>query len=112
VYAQAESAPKTIWLPVTATAPLAPVPNAPGDDGPAGSPAPYASRAALIADLDWLREIGAKGFFVDSLRLTDPAPASAAEQRGSGVTSRRCPVRPRPQPRAVAGSACSTRPTL
>ncbi len=52
VYAQAAQAPKTVWLPVTATAP---------------TDAAYASRAALFADLDWLREIGAKGFFVDSL---------------------------------------------
>lgn len=64
IYAQAAQAPKTVWLPVTATAP---------------TDAAYASRAALFADLDWLREIGAKGFFVDS--LTAAATENAADAR-------------------------------
>jgi hypothetical protein len=63
VYAQAAQAPKTVWLPVTATAP---------------TDAAYASRAALFTDLDWLREIGAKGFFVDSLTAATAENAATA----------------------------------
>ena len=63
VYAQATEAPKTIWLPVTGTAPT--MPATPATPGAPAAPG-YGSRAALLQDLDWLREIGAKGFFVDS----------------------------------------------
>jgi hypothetical protein len=64
VYAQAAEAPKTMWIPVVATA----------DAGPAEKTAVgYASRTALHADLDWLRDIGARGFYVDSVRAVDPA---------------------------------------
>ncbi|MDX1932849.1 MAG: hypothetical protein SFU56_09615 [Capsulimonadales bacterium] len=61
-YAHTAEAPKTMWLPVLAT----------GDADPARKVARgYASRAALHADLDWLREIGARGFFVDGVRILD-----------------------------------------
>lgn len=64
VYGQAAEATKTLWLPVIATADAAPGEKiAPG----------YASRIALQSDLDRLRGIGARGFFVDGVRLTDPA---------------------------------------
>jgi hypothetical protein len=63
-YAQASEAPKTLWLPVVATADAAPtVKNSPG----------YASRTVLHQDLDNLRQIGARGFYVDSVRGADPA---------------------------------------
>ncbi|MBC8103882.1 MAG: hypothetical protein H7Z41_15015 [Cytophagales bacterium] len=66
VYAQASEAGRTLWLPVTAT----------NDDGPgagAKKEGGYVSRAALISDFDWLRDLGARGFYVDSLRTLDPA---------------------------------------
>lgn len=65
VYAQASEAPKTLWLPVTGTQ-SARAAAAKTDPG-------YPSASALFADLDWLREIGARGFYVDSLRVLDPA---------------------------------------
>ena len=59
VYGQAAEATKTLWLPVIATADAAPgEKTAPG----------YASRVALQGDLDRLREIGARGFYVDGVR--------------------------------------------
>ena len=63
-YAQAAEAPKTLWLPVTGT-----------QDTEAGAKPEigYPSRATLFGELDWLREIGAKGFYVEGLRLADPA---------------------------------------
>lgn len=63
VYAQASEAPKTMWTPVTATS-----------DAKAGEKtAPgYGTRTALHSDLDWLRELGARGFFVDGVRIIDP----------------------------------------
>lgn len=64
VYAQAVEANKTVWLPVVATADAAP-----GQKTAIG----YSSRIGLHKDLDWLREIGARGFYVDGVRLTDPA---------------------------------------
>lgn len=63
VYGQAAQAGRTLWLPVTAVAPM------PEAAAPAAAPG-YASRAALFADLDWLQGIGAKGFFVDSLNAS------------------------------------------
>jgi hypothetical protein len=63
VYAQAADAPRTMWLPVTSTA----------DAAPAQKTAPgYASPLALQSDFDYLREIGARGFYVSGVRLTDP----------------------------------------
>ena len=63
MYAQAAEASKNLWLPVIATADAAPEEKtAPG----------YASRVALQSDLDRLRSIGARGFYVDGVRLTDP----------------------------------------
>ncbi len=64
VYAQASEAPKTIWTPVTATG------DAPLQEK---SSQGYGTRNALHADLDWLREIGARGFFVDGAHIVDPA---------------------------------------
>jgi hypothetical protein len=65
-YAQAAQSPKTLWLPVTGTQ----------DTRSAAKPDKgYPSRAALFADLDWLREIGAKGFFVHGLQIVDPGRA-------------------------------------
>lgn len=62
-YAQASEAPKTLWLPIVGTADASPeVKNSAG----------YASRTVLHQDLDWLREIGARGFYVDSVRTVDP----------------------------------------
>ncbi len=77
IYAQAADAPKTIWLPVTATS-----------DKATGKPAKgYASRVAMHSDLDWLRDIGARGFFVNGVRVADAARANndlsdAPEQLG------------------------------
>jgi hypothetical protein len=65
VYAQAADAPKTMWLPVTGTQET----DSPTQKAAQG----YASRFALHADLDWLREIGARGFYVDGVRIVDPA---------------------------------------
>ena len=63
VYAQAAEANKTLWLPVVATA----------DAPPAHKTAKgYASSLSLHADLDWLREIGARGFYVNGVHLADP----------------------------------------
>jgi hypothetical protein len=64
VYAQAAEAPKTMWMPVVATADAEIA-----DKTTAG----YASRAALHSNLDWLREIGARAFYVDGVRVVDPA---------------------------------------
>jgi hypothetical protein len=63
-YADAVEAPKAMWIPVIATADADPA-----DKTAAG----YASRAALHTDLDWLRDIGARGFYVDGVRVADPA---------------------------------------
>lgn len=62
-YAQAAEANKTLWLPVVATA-----------DAPTSikNTTGYTSQNAMHVDLDWLREIGARGFYVDSVRTTDP----------------------------------------
>ena len=65
IYGQASDAAKTIWLPVIATADVAP--------GRPKQEKGYASRFALHSDLDWLREVGARGFYVTGLRVTDPA---------------------------------------
>lgn len=78
VYAQAAEAAKTIWLPVTATS---------DTRAPQKPEKGYPSRAVLFSDLDWLREIGARGFYVDGLRIVDPARAnfdlsSAPDQLG------------------------------
>ena len=63
IYAQAAEATKNLWLPVIATA----------DADPEEKTAPgYGSRVSLQADLDRLREIGARGFYVDGVRLIDP----------------------------------------
>jgi hypothetical protein len=63
VYAQAAEASKTMWTLVTGT----------GDAAPAYKKAPgYPSRTVMHSDLDWLREIGARGFYVDGVRVTDP----------------------------------------
>jgi hypothetical protein len=63
VYAQAAEAPKTVWTLVTGT----------GDAAPAYKKAVgYPSRTVMHSDLDWLREIGARGFFVDGVRVADP----------------------------------------
>ena len=69
VYAQASEAGRTLWLPVTATDDAGPAPSAKTAKG-------YASRAALLGDFDLLREIGGRGFYVDSLRTLDPARAN------------------------------------
>ncbi len=69
VYAQASEAGRTLWLPVTATSDAGPAPRAKTTKG-------YTSRAALIGDFDWLRDIGGRGFYVDSLRTLDPARAN------------------------------------
>ena len=71
-YAQAAEAPKTTWLMVAATADTAPSSDAP-DGLPVKSAPGFVSQAALTNNLDRLREIGARGFYVDGLRLADPA---------------------------------------
>lgn len=96
-YAQAAQAPKTLWLPVTGTrdtrtttatavpgttAPVPPATEPP--TGPVAAAAGYPSRASLFSDLDWLREIGAKGFFVNGLRVVG-APSGASSGR-AGVS--------------------------
>ena len=64
VYAQASESPRTMWLPVTGTADAPPTKKtAPG----------YASRLAFQSDLDYLRDIGARGFYVTGVRIVDPA---------------------------------------
>lgn len=63
VYAQAAEAPKTLWLPVTGTQETSLVQEKAAKG--------YASRFALHADLDWLREIGARGFYVDGVRIAE-----------------------------------------
>ncbi len=63
IYAQAHEAPKAMWLPVTGTQDVRQDnKSAPG----------YPARDTLFSDLDQLREIGAKGFFVNGLRIADP----------------------------------------
>lgn len=69
VYAQASESGRNLWLPVTATSDADPVTRAKAVKG-------YASREALINDLNWLRDIGGRGFYVDSLRTIDPARAN------------------------------------
>jgi hypothetical protein len=66
VYAQASEANRTIWLPITATSDAGPLPATKTAKG-------YGSRTALVNDFNWLRDIGGRGFYVDSLRTLDPA---------------------------------------
>ncbi|MES2461797.1 MAG: hypothetical protein V4671_14530, partial [Armatimonadota bacterium] len=68
VYAQASEANRTLWLPITATSDAGPSPKAKTTKG-------YSSRESLLSDLNWLRDIGGRGFYVDSLRTLDPARA-------------------------------------
>jgi hypothetical protein len=64
VYAQAAETSKTLWLPVISTA----------DAPPANKTAKgYTSLLTLHSDLNWLREIGARGFYVNGVRVTDAA---------------------------------------
>lgn len=69
VYAQASEAGRTVWLPVTATSDAGPAAGAKTSKG-------YTSRIALQGDFNWLRDIGGRGFYVDSLRTLDPARAN------------------------------------
>jgi hypothetical protein len=62
-YARAAEAPKTMWMPVIATGEAATDKTAVG----------YATRTALHTDLDWLRDVGVRGFYVDGVRVVDPA---------------------------------------
>lgn len=57
-FAQAIAAPKTMWLPALSVAETAPV-------------KPFADKTSLSGTFDWLREAGAKGFFVN---LSPAAP--------------------------------------
>lgn len=59
-FAQAEDAPKTTWLIVSGTGETA----RPADQKTPG----YASRASLFNDWDYLKEIGARGFFTQALQ--------------------------------------------
>jgi len=63
LYAHSAESPKTMWLPVVGTA------DAPRKEK---TSAGFLSRNALHSNLDWLRDIGARGFYVDGVRLTDP----------------------------------------
>ena len=64
IYSQTTQSMRTLWLPVTATA----------DAAPADKTAPgYASRLVMQSDFDYLREIGARGFYVDALQTTGTA---------------------------------------
>ena len=83
IYGQASDAPKTMWLPVIATAPAPFTSN----DGATKNEKGYPSRFEMHSDLDWLREVGARGFYVSGVRVTDPARKSfdlsdAPEQLG------------------------------
>ena len=71
-YAQAAEAPKTTWLMVASTADTQPAPPAP-DGSLAKTASGFASQTALSSNLDWLREMGARGFYIDGVRLADPA---------------------------------------
>jgi hypothetical protein len=64
VYSQAEEAPRNLWCIVTETQDTA---------SPGKQTLGYASKDALFYDMDWLRGIGAKGFFVNALQaLPEP----------------------------------------
>jgi len=63
-YSQCEEASRALWCVVTETL----------DVGSPAKPQPgYASREALFYDLDWLRRIGAKGFFVNGFQVLPEA---------------------------------------
>jgi hypothetical protein len=64
--AQASESPKTVWLPVLGTASGT---DATGKDGGG-----YDGKVSLTGSFDWLRESGAKGFFVSGVRITTPFP--------------------------------------
>jgi len=78
VYAQASDAARTLWLPVAATA-LTEGGSAPTTAPGAKPEIGYPSRVELVNDLDQLRGIGARGFYLDSLRSlstsSTPAPS-------------------------------------
>lgn len=98
-YARAAESPKTLWLPVTATG-YAANEKVPG----------FPTRGALFDHLDWLRQIGAKAFFIAAGAATPDqltwlsgyramlaaAPGAAEEQPGKRVLF---------YPRALAGAS-------
>ncbi len=87
-YAEAAEAPKTTWLMVAATADAAPTlsgaattaaTNANGGVDPNQTEKTdkgYATQSALTGDLDALRSIGARGFYVEGARVVDPTRQS------------------------------------
>jgi hypothetical protein len=64
VFAQVAEAPRTLWFPIVGVA-----------DAPPGekTATAFANRNALHADLEYLREIGGRGFYVDSVRTVEPS---------------------------------------
>ncbi|MGC4047966.1 MAG: hypothetical protein QM758_29580 [Armatimonas sp.] len=63
VYSQANDSPKPLWLPVLATQESrVPETNAPG----------FTDQQSLYSLLDSLRSVGARGFYLDGVRVTDP----------------------------------------
>ena len=66
-YAQLSDAPRPLWLPVLATQEAkVPQTTQPG----------FASKRLLFAMLDALRDTGARGFYVDGVRLAEPTRAA------------------------------------
>lgn len=63
-YSQCEDAPRALWCVVTETMDTASATK---------SEVGYASKEALFYDLDWLRRIGAKGFFVNGFQVLPEA---------------------------------------
>ena len=64
VYTQVADSPRPLWMPVLATQESrVPESTAPG----------FSTRASLYALLDSLRGIGARGFYLDGVRVIDPA---------------------------------------
>ncbi|HSV73176.1 MAG TPA: hypothetical protein VLH79_05400 [Chthonomonadales bacterium] len=101
---------RRLWCLVVGTAPSIPS---------LGAPAAFESRADLAGDLDWLRGIGAKGFFVEGFQLLSGAEVSPSSLLSSpeqlvwlsehaarlGAETELVGLRPRvlPYPAAAAG---------